>query len=138
MSDAIALLAVVLVVSYIVVNMWQPPTVEKKAGKTKNKNKGRKEIMVIYPETSIDIRALQAHNDVIVPTLEVDGMYLIMDQMEGVNAKVRTLYNLKKQIDSNLGNRGAYLLDQVHRDGNVIPVPFNRKTNLPTADFVGL
>lgn len=136
--DALVLVAVVLIVSYALVSLVQRTDTEK-GYHTKNRNKKtKKDIVYIYPQDSIDIRALQAQRDMIVPTLEVDGMYLIMDQQDTVNGKVRMLQNLKHKIDNNIGNRSAYLLDQVHRDGNVIPVPFNRKTNLPTPDFVGL
>ena len=136
-ENAIVLVVVVLLVSYLLVKLLDRPDTDK-GPRTQNNNKTSQNVTTIYPQDGIDIRALQAQRDVIVPTLEVDAMYLILDEMETVNKKVNALYNLKHRIDRNIGNRGAYLLDQVRRDGNIVPVPFNRKPILPTADFVGL
>lgn len=97
-----------------------------------------KERVTIYPPESIDIRALQAQRDIIRPTLEVDGMYLIMDRVEDQGQKLKMFYNLRQNIEDNMKNRSQYILDMRHRDGNVLATPFNRKTNLPTPDFVGL
>lgn len=93
---------------------------------------------IIYPMGSIDPISLFAANDPYKPVLDVQSVYLHVDESrhKGTNG-LHALYNLQQVIQDKMGERAGYLVDVRNRDGNVLPVPFNRKTILMYPSAVG-
>lgn len=86
-------------------------------------------VKIIYPLPQIDIRALQSQRDTIQPTVQVNSIYLNLDQMgdNDPGAKILGLYSLQSVVQDGIDGRSNQLLDLRNRDGRVIPYTENNK-----------
>jgi len=132
------LVALVTLLAYVGYQYTQNKSVEQKKVAADKSDAG-KQASTIYPVGSIDIMALNAYHDPYRPTLDCESAFMHVDEARSRGeCGIHCLENIRQNIVDKMSERAGYWVEVRNRDGNVLPVPFNRKTILMQPDGVAI